>query len=300
MIKWLKGHRILADGAVFQYLKVVPESLVMTGQGHIQLHNWRGLLHIWRRFRKQQLPGTTPYVSVHNSYRGYYHWLLESVPKLLEAQRTIPNFTLLLPANYTDAFYDDTLRLLGITKIERLQPNTLYHVPMLALPYGKEAMGDYVAQALAEVKALFLRVTLTSATLGPERLYISRRKASRRKVLNENAVEQMLVAHGFIALCFEDYTFEEQVRLCANAKILVGIHGAGLANMVFLPNQATVVELRKFDNGHNYFFTHLASTIGLDYHLLYCAAQDEQQSVQDADLWVDLASLQAVLPPAAD
>jgi len=299
MIKWLKGYRILADGAVFQHLQVVPESLVRTGQGYIQLHNWKGLLQLWWRFRKQRLPGTTPYVSVHNSYRGYYHWLLESVPKLLEAQRAIPDFTLLLPADYTEAFYADTLRLLGVTKIEWLQPRTLYQVPTLALPYGAEAMGDYAPQALAEVKAAFLQAVPATAVPGPERLYISRRKATRRKVLNEDAVEQLLAAYGFTALCFEDYTFEEQVRLCANAKILVGIHGAGLANMVFLPGQATVVEFRKFDNGHNYFFTQLATTLLLDYHLLYCAAQDEQQSVQDADLWVDLAALQAVLPPAA-
>jgi len=297
MINWLKGYRILADGAVFRHLRVVPESLVLTEQGRIRLHNWKGLLQIWRRFGRQRLHSPAPYVSVHNSYRGYYHWLLESIPKLLEAQRTIPEFTLLLPASYTEPFYADTLRLLGITKVERLQPHTIYQVPTLALPYGAESMGNYAREALAEVKAVFLRTA--AAAPGPERLYISRRKANRRKVLNEEAVEQLLAACGFQLLCFEDYTFEEQVRLCAQAKVLVGIHGAGLANMVFLPQQATVIEFRKFDNGENYFFTQLAATLHLNYHLLYCRAQDEQQSVQDADLWVDLAALQAALPAVA-
>lgn len=83
--------------------------------------------------------------------------------------------------------------------------------------------------------------------------------------------------------------------MCAGADMLVGIHGAGLSNMVFLQEQATVIELRKFDNGENYFFTQLAVSLQHKYHLLYCAAEDEKKSVQDADLWVDITAMQNVL-----
>ena len=156
MINRLKNYWLLADGAVFRHLRIVPESLVLTSQGRIWLHNWKGLLQIWLRFKKQRLPAGKPYVRVHTSYRGYYHWLLESVPKLLEAQRTLPEFTLLLPASYTDAFYADTLRLLKINTIERLHSQTMYQVPDLALPTSPEAQGDYSAQKMREVKTVFL------------------------------------------------------------------------------------------------------------------------------------------------
>jgi capsular polysaccharide biosynthesis protein len=297
MINWLKNHWLLADGAIFRQLRVVPDSLVRTAHGRIWLHNWKGLLQIWLRFAKKRLPAGQPYVRVHTSYRGYYHWLLESVPKLLEAQRTIPNFTLLLPASYTDAFYADTLRLLRLTAVERLQPQTMYRVPELALPLLPEPQGNYSAQTMREVKAVFLAAAGVGqeALTPPTRLYISRRKAPRRKVLNEAEVEQLLGRYGFQCVCFEDFTFEDQLRLCASANVLVSMHGAGLSNMIFMPEQATVVEFRKFDDGHNYFFTGLGETLGYQYHLLYCPAADEQQSVQDADLYVDIAALDAVL-----
>ena len=297
MINWLKNYWLLDDGAIFRQLRVVPESLVLTGHGRIWLHNWKGLLQIWLRFSKKRLPAGAPYVRVHTSYQGYYHWLLENVPKLLEARRTIPAFTLLLPSSYTAAFYADTLRLLGITAVERLQPQTMYQVPELALPFASEAQGSYSAHAMREVKDVFLAATgvdrreATPAT----RLYVSRRKAARRKVLNEPDVERLLSRYGFQSLCFEDFTFEEQVRLCADVNVLVSMHGAGLSNMIFMPEHASVIEFRKFDEGRNYFFTQLAATLAYQYQLLYCAAADEQQSVQDADLYVDITALEAML-----
>lgn len=297
MINWLKNHWLLADGAVFRQLRIVPESLVLTSQGRIWLHNWKGLLQIWLRFKKQRLPAGKPYVRVHTSYRGYYHWLLESVPKLLEAQRSLPDFTLLLPASYTDAFYADTLRLLKLDAITRLHPQTMYQVPELAMPTLAEAQGDYSAPAMRAVKAMFLAAAGISQEQAdaPTRLYISRRKAPRRKVLNEAEVEQLLGRYGFQCVCFEDFAFEDQLRLCASANVLVSMHGAGLSNMIFMPEKATVVEFRKFDDGLNYFFTGLGETLGYQYHLLYCAAADERQSVQDADLYVDIAALDAAL-----
>ena len=296
MIKWLKNFFLLDDGAVFYRLQLVPESLVRIGRGPVKLHNWKGLLRIRLLFKKVSLSSTPAYVTIHNSYRGYYHWLLESVPKLLEIRRTVPDFTLLIPASYTDAFYDETLRMLGIAKVERLHPGVVYRVPRLALPYSGLVMGNYSAEALQEVKTAFLKAAgAPEPTRVPKRLYISRHKAVRRKVMNESEVEQLLTAQGFETVCFEDYTFEEQVRACAAAEMLVSIHGAGLSNMVFLPAGATVVEFRKFDNGENYFFTQLAVTLQHSYHLLYCAAADEQHSVQDADLWVDIAALKVLI-----
>ena len=296
MIKWLKNFFLLEDGAVFHRLHVVPESLVGAGHDPVKLHNWKGLLRIRLLFKKVSLPPTPAYVTIHNSYRGYYHWLLESVPKLLQLKRAVPGFTLLIPASYTDAFYDDTLRMLGVVKVERLQPDVIYRVPRLALPYTGLLMGTYSAEALQEVKTVFLKAVGAPEPNGaPKRLYISRRKAVRRKVMNESEVEQLLTAQGFETICFEDYTFEEQVRACAAAEMLVSIHGAGLSNMVFLPAGATVVEFRKFDNGENFFFTQLAATLQHSYHLLYCAAGNEQHSVQDADLWVDIAALKALI-----
>ena len=65
--------------------------------------------------------------------------------------------------------------------------------------------------------------------------------------------------------------------------------------MVFQPTGARIIELRKYDGGENIFFSELAHTLGLAYQLLYCKAQNEQDLVQDADLFVDTQALLALL-----
>lgn len=296
MIKLLRNHWLLADGTAFYALRPVAESMVRNNDGWIRLHNWKGLLRISWQYKRVLLPAEQTYISVHNSYRGYYHWLLEGLPKLLEAKRNTAVFKLLLPASYTEQFYTDTLQLLGVADIERLQPNTMYKVPKLLLPYLEESMGFYSAERLTDLKATLLEATQEQQVPdSPKRLYISRRKALRRKVLNEEAVEQLVREFGFEIICFEDYSFAQQVVLCSNADAMVSIHGAGLSNILFLPTQAFVVEFRKFDDGENCFFSQLASTLHHRYHLLYCSAANEDQSVQDADLHVDLVELRGVL-----
>ncbi|NOG52157.1 MAG: glycosyltransferase family 61 protein [Chloroflexi bacterium] len=67
----------------------------------------------------------------------------------------------------------------------------------------------------------------------PRRLYISRSKARRRRVLNESAVIALLAPLGFEAFTLEDLSVAEQVRLFAGAEAVVAPHGSGLTNLVF-------------------------------------------------------------------
>jgi capsular polysaccharide biosynthesis protein len=294
MIKLLENYNVLSNGAVFKYLTLVPESVVLTGAGRIKLYNWKGLLKHSFLYRKLRLEDDQIYVLAHNSFSGYYHWLLESLPRLLEAQKQLDNFILLLPDSYTNSFYGETLTLLGIHHVYRMQPKIKYLVPKLALPYLAEAMGYHSSSTLQELKNSILSVVATKPSKA-RRLYVSRRKATRRKVSNEREVERLLINYGFKVVYFEDYTFQEVVQLCAGAELLVGIHGAGLANILFMPESAVIVEFRKFDNGKNVFFEYLADALKLRFQLLYCHAVDESQSVQDADLYVDVKALKSIL-----
>lgn len=294
MLKHLRNYSVLADGTVFKRLRLVPESMMLIGR-RVLLHNWKGLLKISLSYKVKQLPAGVTHVLVHNVYQGYYHWLLESLPRLLEARQALPEFTLLLPATCTAAFYADTLRLLAVPQVTLLEPSTAYHVPNLALLYSEVTMGSYDPATMRQLKEVLLGALPAAPALNARRLYISRRQASRRKVLNESEIEQALASQGFEAVCLEDYTFAQQLALCASAEILIGLHGAGLANMVFQPVGARIIELRKFDNNENIFFSELAQAAGLRYQLLYCKAQDESQLVQDADLWVDIPALLALL-----
>jgi capsular polysaccharide biosynthesis protein len=68
---------------------------------------------------------------------------------------------------------------------------------------------------------------------------------------------------------FEKMTFMEQVTMCNTASILVGLHGAGLTNMLFMGATRLVVELRR-ENEDNFCYQYLAQALNMNYHFLEC------------------------------
>jgi len=72
------------------------------------------------------------------------------------------------------------------------------------------------------------------------RLYIERKT---RILKNEEAVKEFLISKGFKIIALEDYSVEEQATLFFNAGLIVGFHGAGLANLVFASPKTSVLEI---------------------------------------------------------
>jgi hypothetical protein len=76
----------------------------------------------------------------------------------------------------------------------------------------------------------------------PERVFISRR--GTRTLVNETEVEETLTGYNFTKVYFEDLPLSVQWSTGRNAKMIVGIHGAGLfSGLLFNRNTAKVVEL---------------------------------------------------------
>jgi hypothetical protein len=73
-------------------------------------------------------------------------------------------------------------------------------------------------------------------------MYVSRRN-SRRNFFDEPRLEKALDELGFETVCLESMTFVQQVEAVAGASILVGPHGAGLANQVFMAKGSSVLEI---------------------------------------------------------
>ena len=68
-----------------------------------------------------------------------------------------------------------------------------------------------------------------------KRLYISRARAKKRKftIQTEATIRSILESAGFQTVFLEDLTWTEQAHIVSGAEIIVGLHGAGLANILF-------------------------------------------------------------------
>ena len=76
------------------------------------------------------------------------------------------------------------------------------------------------------------------------RLYVSRGdNTNQRVLLNESKLLKQLSCRGFKSLELSELSFDEQVDLFSRAEAVIGVHGAGLSNLVFAPAGCLVTEI---------------------------------------------------------
>jgi capsular polysaccharide biosynthesis protein len=78
---------------------------------------------------------------------------------------------------------------------------------------------------------------------GQRRLYVSRSDAKLRRITNESQLLPTLAKQGFEAVLPGTLPLREQVALFMGAEAIAGPHGAGLANLLFAPSSARVLEI---------------------------------------------------------
>lgn len=99
-----------------------------------------------------------------------------------------------------------------------------------------------------------------------KRYYISRSNAGYRRLLNEKQLLEKLEDIGFESISLENLPILEQIEAFSRAECIVGMHGSGLANMIFCPADALIVEVIAEDFPCPDFYR-LATTMGLGYCL---------------------------------
>jgi len=97
-----------------------------------------------------------------------------------------------------------------------------------------------------------------------KRLYVSRKGAETRQLLNEDELLSMLETEfKFRPILNENYSIIDQIRLYRHADIVMGPHGAGLANILFSDNPSLFVEL--FNEVQQPFYPALSQALGVRY-----------------------------------
>lgn len=119
------------------------------------------------------------------------------------------------------------------------------------------------------------------ARVADQRVYLSRGDATGRRIRNETEVVVLLEARGFVTVLAANLTYEDQVSLFRRTTHVVSAHGAGLANIVFCPPGANILEIFH-PVGNNPDYAVVAAGVGLNYAAL--TARDAESS--DA-IWND-------------
>ncbi|MEM9905554.1 MAG: glycosyltransferase family 61 protein [Cyanobacteria bacterium P01_D01_bin.44] len=114
----------------------------------------------------------------------------------------------------------------------------------------------------------------------PEKVFISRRNS--RIITNESEIDLRLSKFGFQKVYFEDLSLLEQWSLARNAKIVVGIHGAALANLAFNRNAVKLIELMHPGYATRFYRRCIAS---IDGHWCGVTAQMPKEFIKDLEFF---------------
>jgi len=224
---------------------------------------------------------------------NYYHWMLDCLPRIHSLAKADPRskLTILMP---------DSLGPVHRESLECILPDhfTVKYFPgnhwlqLEQFVWPSLISGRCNAYLPAEYydairQPVFDRFGLSGQHRKSRRLYISRRRAKCRRIVNEKALCELLGRFGFDTVEVETLSFRQQVELLHSAEIVVSPHGAGLHLIMFAGNIRVVV-LHPNRVPQNQFHT-LAKGLGQEYFYLL-----HDQGEEDCFL-VDLKRLEELL-----
>ena len=284
---------VTEDGILFKKFKIHPISYVWNK--HIKDFYTKYLFKQYFSKKKEVIQSNNPILICFDYWSiGYYHWICECLPRIFIASKQMQNAIVVLPESYKRDYIQTSLQLLGIKTINYFSNNNYIHCNSVFITDKLCPSGDIEINTIKElIKEIKLNYTAISTVTSHKWVYVSRKKATKRKISNELEVEKLLVNLGFEIICFEDYTFSEQINLLKNTELMISPHGANLTNMLFMPQQSSVIELRRQDNdGRNFYFS-LSAVNNQNYYYLKCNYIEETHDL--FDLTVDILKLETLI-----
>lgn len=174
--------------------------------------------------------------------RGYAHWLFDALPRLMMLNRLDCDDLKLVVFGDLNRWQEDSLRIMGFDHCQREMLRDRYiECEFLHFPSAVGKPGNASPLALSFLREKLMRKD--AVDIADKRLYVTRQKAGRRHVVNEEELEPILKDHGFEIVETENLTLQEQIDLFARAELVIGPHGAGLSNLAFAPSECRVLEL---------------------------------------------------------
>jgi len=117
-----------------------------------------------------------------------------------------------------------------------------------------------------------------------------------RSVSNENEVKSYLLKKDFVPVRLGEIMFSEQVDLFNNADYIIGLHGAGFANLAFCKPGTKVIEFRSSTSGQLY--ENIAKKNNLNYNSIITEAKHIYKynfPTQQGHVQVPISSLSKIL-----
>ena len=230
--------------------------------------------------------------------KNHFHFLTEKIPEHLAALgaavEAFGRLTLLLPATdyplegalVSEArrrFPDLPVRRVRMSEKLRCEAVVFHRVERSSIfrtPASKRLLS-------MTVEAMRQSLQVFPAAERTRRVFISRADARKPRLLNEDEVFARLERFGFERVMPGRLPVADQVALFSGAQAVAGPHGAGMTNLVFMPEGGAVIEIfgRSLAHGAYAWLSHLGG------HAYGHVVSDE--TAERHDYWLSGTALDA-------
>ena len=213
-----------------------------------------------------------------SGYNNYAHCLFDIVPK-------IKLISLATNLNKVDYFYFSKLNkyqkeifgYLGIKENKIIDSNKYRHVQSSkiigvthpnyfkgTISSAHSKMPKWIVKYLRDK---FIEKRKTKYSI--DRIFIDRSDSKYKhcQIINNNEIKDFLKKQGFKILRLNNINFKKQIDIFVNAKIIVGPHGAGLANLVFCRKNTKVIEIKPRNHTNKVYET-ISKINKLNYNII--------------------------------
>lgn len=234
---------------------------------------------------------------------NYWHWLFDVIPRfaIVEKKISLDEIDFFLLPSTAKKFQQDILNLLDIPKNKRLSSFKFRHVhaetiiavdhPWVIKNDASKEIQNIPIWIIDWLKSKFIKKFENNNSL-PKKIYINRKDAplkhrNHRSIKNEKEVEEFLKKQGYVSLALSEFNFIHQVNLFNNADSIVGLHGAGFANVIFCSPKTNILELKSSNAGDMY------KNLSLKNNLIYSdiSIETNERSYQQGHIEIPLSSL---------
>ena len=241
---FLQGHlfqeRMLLD--VQNVVLDLKSGIIFTDGGKIveESSSWPSLNLLLNSIPKPPKVNLLPHFQapqvIAMSSNGFYHWLIEDLAPFIFAHNEFPGSTILVSENaplYVKTFVEEYCA--NIKYVPRFAH--LGHYTFVSKGPDTEWVHPEDILTLRNFFAPSMKETI----LG-RKIYIPRINSSRSPAFEKELIMKLIKA-GWVILETQGLSLDEQIEAISSAETVCGVHGAGLAGMVWMAPNTTVIEL---------------------------------------------------------
>tara|TARA_B100001123_G_scaffold391887_1_gene470596 strand:+ start:50 stop:1171 length:1122 start_codon:yes stop_codon:yes gene_type:complete len=299
----IKNKKII-DGPSFQFRTINSEVINTSANKNLVFLNGTP------RFQKKINGKVMSLLTGGAGNENYWHWMFDVLPRfgICEDLVNLDTIDFFLVPDNRKKFQIETLEILKIPKNKQISSAKFRHIlaEELYLTSHPVALSDNSTESILKIpgwiskwlKKKFVNKNLKNTKNFSKKIYLDRSDSksnvkSLRSVINEEELKNHLLNEGFKFVKLADLHFKDQVMTFNEADIIVGLHGAGFANMPFSKPNTKIIELKA--NPLDDVIKNLAIKNNLIHKSIDCALDEVKPHNQFGHVRVPMEELDRIL-----